>query len=227
MPAKHKNTVYKTLDAPNPFQNGQDKAYADILLHVTRESRLWRRLTVAHVLLFAVSLVLFFSAVSRQNTVPVLVNVMPSGESQYLGEVRQNGQMQVPDAAILFQIRAFISNIRSISTDYQVVYNNIDDCFQMAASSYAPVMRQFLLNDSPFDLVGKIRRSVEIESVLHVTGSSYQVNWSETVIDPSSSGPKKNKYRAVVTVRLISPTDATIKRNPLGIYIENFEMTEL
>jgi type IV secretory pathway TrbF-like protein len=33
--------------------------------------------------------------------------------------------------------------------------------------------------------------------------------------------------RAVVTVRLIQPSDDTIKKNPLGIYIENCEMTEL
>jgi len=226
MPATHKNKIYKTLDLSNPFQKGQDKAYADILLHVTKEVNLWRRLTIVHILLFAVALILFFVSISQQKTIPVLVNVLPSGESQYLGEVRQNGSIQVPDAAILFQIRTFISNIRSISTDYEVVYNNIDDCFQMAAANYAPVMRQFILDDSPFDLIGKIRRSVDIESVLHVTGHSYQVNWSETVIEPSSN-PKKTKYRAVVTIRLINPTDATIKRNPLGIYIENFEMAEL
>jgi len=226
MPATHKNTVHKPIDAPNPFQKGQDRAYADILLHVTGESKLWRRLTAAHVFLFAVALILFFTAIRRQNTVPVLVNVMPSGESQYLGEVRQNGPLQVPESAILFDVRAFVTKIRSVSTDYYVVYNNIDDCFQMSETKYTPVMRNMLLADSPFELVGKFRRTVEIESVLHVTGRSYQVNWTETVFEPSSN-PKKTKFRAVVTVLLKNPTDATIKRNPLGIYIENFEMTEL
>ena len=226
MPATHKNTLQKTLDVPNPFQKGQDKAYGDILLHVTQESKLWRRLTILHVLFFAVALILFFASVKQQKTVPVLVNVMPTGESQYLGEVRQNGSFQVPEAAVLFDVRAFVTKIRSVPTDYQVVYSNIDDCFQMSDTNYTPVMRNMLLADSPFELVGKLRRTVEIESVLHVTGRSYQVNWSETVIEPSSN-PKKTKYRAVVTVHLKSPTDATIKRNPLGIYIENFEMTEL
>jgi type IV secretion system protein VirB5 len=226
MPATHKSSVYKPLEITNPFQKGQDQAYADILQHVVKESLLWRRLTLIHVLLFIVSLILFFTAINQQKTVPVLVNVMPSGESQYLGEVRQNGSIQVPEAAIHFQIRTFVSNIRSVSTDYQVVYNSIDDCFSMVTSGYTPVMRQMLLNNSPFELVGKIRRTVEFESVLNVTGHSYQVNWNETVIE-SSSSPKRAKYRAVITVRLINPSDSTIKRNPLGIYIENFEMTEL
>jgi len=227
MPSIHKNSTYKPLDVSNPFQKGQDQAYADILLHVTQESKIWRRLTISHVALFAVSLILFFVSVAQQKTVPVLVNVMPSGEAQYLGEVRQNGDFQVTDGMIHFQIRAFVSNVRSVSTDYDIIYKNIDDCFHMCTASYEPIMRKMILDNSPFELYGKMRRSCEFESVLHVTENSYQVNWTETVIEPSSTSPKKNKYRAVATIRLIKPTDDTIKRNPSGIYIENFEMTEL
>jgi type IV secretion system protein VirB5 len=226
MPAVHKNTVYKPLPVSNPFQEGQDRAYADILLDKMKETQLWRRSAFINVGLFAVALILFFYSVNQQKTVPVLINVMPSGESQYLGEVRQGGAVQVPEAAVHYDIRKFVSNLRSVSTDYQVVYNNIDECFVMSTQSYVPILRRMLLADSPFDLVGKVRRTVEIESVLNITGRSYQVNWTETVTE-SSSNPKSSRMRAVVTVRLVAPTDATIKRNPLGIYIENFEMTEL
>jgi len=226
MAAKHKSTVYKPLNVSNPFQEGQDKAYAEILLDKMKETTLWRRSVFVNAVLFIIALILFFYSVSRQQTIPVLVNVMPSGESQYLGEVRQTGSIQVPEAAIHYEIRKYISNLRTISTDYQVVYQNIDDCFAMVAANYSPILRQTLLSASPFDLVGKIRRTVEIESVLNITGRSYQVNWTETVIE-SSSGPKNSKMRAVVTIRLMTPTSATITRNPLGIYVENFEMTEL
>ncbi|MDR2717001.1 MAG: type IV secretion system protein [Treponema sp.] len=227
MPAQHKKTSYKPVPIPNPFRDDGDKAFADLLADKIKESNWWRRSALANLFFFAVSLLLFYCSVNQQKTVPILVNVMPSGEAEYLGEVRQNGDFQVPDAAIHFQVRAFVSNLRSVSTDYQVLYNNIDDCFNMVTSNYSPIMRDMLIKNSPFDLVGKIRRTVSIESVLNITGRSYQINWAESVIETSSSGPKNAKMRAVVTVRLITPTDATIKRNPLGIYIENFEMTEL
>jgi type IV secretion system protein VirB5 len=226
MPAEHKNKIYKPLPVSNPFQDGQDKAYADILLDKMKETQWWRRTAVFNCFLFAIALILFFHSISQQKTVPVLINVMPSGESQYLGEVRQSGPIQVPEAAVHYQIRKFVSNLRSVPTDSQVLYNNIDECFSMVTASYSPVMRQRLLNNSPFDLVGKARRTVEIESVLNITDRSYQINWTESVVETSSS-PKNARMRGVVTVRLITPTDATIKRNPLGIYIENFEMTEL
>ena len=225
MPAVHKNTTYKTLPIKNPFQEGQDAAYSEILQHSVNENKKWRNSTYFHIASLVIIIILFLVAISQQEKIPVLVNVMPSGEAQYLGEVR-HGNIQIPDAAIHWWIRKFVSNIRSVSTDYQVVYNNIDDCFFMVTSNYTPIMRDMILKNSPFDLVGKIRRTVEIESVLNVTDRSYQINWSETIIDTSTI-QKNYKYRAIVTTQIVNPTDATIKRNPLGIYIENFEMTEL
>jgi len=226
MAAQHKKTVYKTLEIKNPFHEGQDKAYADILADRIKEAQTWRKSTLVNIGLFIVAIILFWYAISRQQVIPVLINVMPSGESQYLGEVRQTGSIQVPEAAIHYQIRTFISNYRSVSTDYQIVYRNIDDCFFMVTPNYSPIFRQLLLDNSPFALVGKIRRTVEIESLLLITGRSYTVNWTETVYDTSANHTTA-KMRAVVTIRLVTPTDATIKRNPLGIYIESFEMTEL
>jgi len=227
MPAQHKKAAYKPPDLKNPFLEGQDHAYADLLWENRKELRWWRGVVgPGSLLLFLASLCFNVCSIRQQKTVPVLVNVMPSGEAQYLGEVRQNGALQVPEAAVHYHVRKFISNLRSVSTDYQVVYNNIDECFAMVTSGYSPILRQFLLADSPFNLVGKLRRTVEVESVLNVTARSYQINWSETSID-SSSTRKTARMRAVVSVRLIQPTEETIKKNPLGIYIENCEMTEL
>lgn len=225
MSATHKNTTYKILPVGNPFQKGQDTAYSEILKHSIDENKKWRNSVYFQAAALFIIIILFIIAISQQEKIPVLVNVMPSGESQYLGEVR-SGNVQVPDAAVHWWIKKFVSNIRSISTDYQVVYNNIDECFVMVTSGYTPIMRDMLLSNSPFDLVGKIRRTIEVESILNVTGKSYQINWNESTIETNLQ-PKIAKFRAVVTIQLVTPTDSTIKRNPLGIYIENFEMTEL
>jgi len=225
----HKKPVYNPPDAPNPFLAGSDKAYADILLDKMQETKRLRQSAFLHDGLFLVALILFFYALSRQQTVPVLVNVMPSGESQYLGEVRQNGGFAVSEAQILYEIRSFVYKLRSVSTDYYVVDAYMHDCFNSVTQNFGPILRRILLEANqanPYDLVGKLRRTVEIESVLHVTGRSYQVNWTETVIEPSSS-PKYIKMRAVITIRLETPTKKTIEFNPSGVYIENFEMTEL
>jgi type IV secretion system protein VirB5 len=96
----------------------------------------------------------------------------------------------------------------------------------MVTSGYDPVMTRFLRGSSPFDLVGKVRRTVEIESVLRITTHSYQIDWIESTIDSAANRTSK-RMRALVTITLLPTTDDTIKKNPLGIYIDNCEMTEL
>ncbi|GAB6390819.1 MAG: TrbG/VirB8 family P-type conjugative transfer protein [Treponematales bacterium] len=227
MPAQHKSTTYKTTGLENPFREGQDKAYADILKDKMDETRWWRGVVGGGILLlFLVSFLFNVCAMRQQKTVPVLVNVMPSGEGQYLGEVRQQGTVQVPESAIQYQVRKFVTNLRSVSTDPQILYNNIEDCYAMVTTTYEPVMTRSLRSASPFDLVGKQRRTIEVQSVLKVTGSSYQIDWTESVID--TAGSRKNtRMRALVTIKLLPVTNETIKKNPLGIYIEHCEMTEL
>ena len=226
MPAVHKSTTYKPPPIGNPFQEGQDRAYGDLLLHSHRQTNFWRLFVgPGSLLLFAVSIGLFLYALTRQQVVPVLVNVMPSGESAYLGEVRQSGDFRVPEAAITWQLRSFVSNVRSVSVDPYVLNDNIVACFNMSSKAYEPVLRSMLQANSPFSLVGKIRRSVEIQAVIHITGDSYQVDWTETTLDPNGSATSA-RMRALVTVVVIYPSP-DIRVNPLGIYIENCEWTEL
>ena len=149
MAAIHKSTNYKPGDLPNPFQEGQDRAYGDILLDKMKETRWWRTFVgIGSLVLFAIALILFAYALSRQQIIPVLVNVMPTGEASYLGEVRQSGELQVPEAAILFQVRKFIGNLRSVSIDSQVLYNNINECYSMITGTYEPIMTRMLRSNS-------------------------------------------------------------------------------
>ena len=165
MAAPHKSTIYKPENIANPFLEGQDAAYGDILKDKFNEMRFWRKfIGIGILVLFSISLILFWYAVSLQQVVPVLVNVLPTGEATYLGEVRQSGELQVPEAAIHFQIRRFINNLRSVSIDPHVLYNNIDETYSMVTNTYAPIMTNFLRANSPFTLVGRVRRTVEVKS---------------------------------------------------------------
>jgi type IV secretion system protein VirB5 len=229
MPSLHKSTSYKSVNVQNPFLEGQDKAYADLLREKQLEMRWWRYVIgVGILVLSVVNLIFFIYATNLQKIVPVLVNIMPNGEAEYLGEVRQNADFAVPEAAIQFQIRSFITDLRSISTDPQMVYNNINACYAMVTSSFEPVMTSALRNSNPITISqeGKTRRTVAIESVLKITGASYQIDWTETTRD-SSAIQKSVRMRAVVTVKLLAVNESSIRSNPLGIYIDNCEMTEL
>jgi len=204
------------------------RAYSDLLQdQVKTKNFILYFIGIGSIILFSVSLILFFVSLQRQDIVPVLVNVMPSGEAAYLGEVRTGGGgFQVPEAAIRFQVREFISNLRSVPVDIQVMNEKLTKCYHAIAKAYEPYLTRIIREQGFFSLVGKIRRSVEIESVLRITNNSYQVDWTETTSE-SNGMQQRHKMRALLTVVTIEPEPDFIETNPLGIFIEDFEWTEL
>jgi type IV secretion system protein VirB5 len=223
---EHKSAVYKPVEIKNPFKEGGEKAYADLLQNSIREAAWWRYTGIGALVLFGVSIMLFMHAIGKQKTVPVLINVMAHGEAQYLGKVEGNSSPQVPEAAIQYQVRTFITNLRSIPADPYVLYNDIEMCYAMVTSACEKTMTERLKTASPFDVVGKTRRTVQIESLIKTTGSTYQADWYETTTEGTQS-TGKIKYRALVTVKLLPATEKTIQKNPLGIYIDAYELTTL
>jgi len=228
MPFPHKTVTYSPPKIPNPFMEGGLRAYADLFQDAVKTKNFVLRVVgIGSLALFLASLVLFFVSIQRQDIVPVLVNVMPSGEAAYLGEVRAgSGGIQVPEAAIRFQAKEFVSNLRSVPADIQVMNEKLTKCYHAASKSYEPYLTRMIREQGFFSLVGKIRRSVEIESVLRITSNSYQVDWIETVSEASGM-QQRHKMRALLTVVAIDPQPDFIETNPLGIFIEDFEWTEL
>ena len=223
----HKVTRYRPLDIKNPFKDEADKAYADLLQGLTEETRFWRNIIgIGSLFLFAIALIFFIYALSLQKTVPVLVNIMEHGEPQYLGEVRQSGAARVPEAAVQFQVRDFITKLRSIPADPQVLFNDIEACYAMVTVRCEKIMTDELRAASPFDMVGKTRRQIRVESVIKSTGSTYQIDWFEITSGEAQSG-KQTRMRALVTTKLLPTSEKTIQKNPLGIYIESYEMTSI
>jgi type IV secretion system protein TrbF len=228
MPFAHKTVTYSSPKMPNPFLEGGARAYGDILRDAYKvKNFVLHFVGIGSLLLFAASLFLFFVSLQRQDVVPVLVNVMPSGEAAYLGEVRAgSGGIQVPEAAIRFQVKEFVSNLRSVPVDIQVMNEKLTKCYHAASKAYEPYLTRMIREQGFFSLVGKIRRVVEIESVLRITNSSYQVDWIETVSEANGMR-QAHKMRALLTVVTIDPQPDFIETNPLGIFIEDFEWTEL
>jgi type IV secretion system protein VirB5 len=204
------------------------RAYTDLLRDAIKTKNFVLYFVgIGSLVLFLAALFLFFFSLQRQDIVPVLVNVMPSGEAAYLGEVREgSGEIQVPEAAIRFQVKEFVSNLRSVPVDILVMNEKLTKCYHAASKSYEPYLTRMIREQGFFSLVGKIRRSVDIESVLRITNNSYQVDWLETVSEAGGMN-QRHKMRALLTVVTISPQPEFIETNPLGIFIEDFEWTEL
>jgi type IV secretion system protein VirB5 len=219
---------YKVLTKENPFGKAGE-TYSDIIRDTQREKRRWQNVGLFSLVFFMASFYVMYRAVNLQQTVPVLITLSEWGEAAYKGavNVESNKLKEVPEAAIQYQVRDFITKLRTIPLDGEVLYRDIAHCYEMVSASCEKKLTAALRNEDPFSKVGKEKRGIAIESVLKLSGSSYQIDWIETSGAPSSPAGVKYRVRGVVTTELLAPPEEKRVNNPLGIYITDYDMTTL
>jgi type IV secretion system protein VirB5 len=223
MAGLHKATVYAPLALNNPFE-ARDKAYGDLLLNARKETKTYRIIALVCLGFVAAGIGGLIYGVGLQKNIPYLVNVMPTGESRYLGEVRYTGDLQIPEAAVQFQVRTFLTYLRTVSGDYDMLYRDISLCYGMITPECEKKMTRELTDNSPFKASkAGVRRTLRIESVLKLTNDSYQLDWTES--ESSGGQVKSARLRGVFTVKLLAPAEKNIQANPLGIYIDSYDIT--
>lgn len=221
----HKRTTYEPDTLKNPF-NAQERVWDSIIGEERRSKNTWRIIAIISMGALLGSIAVLAWAANLPKTVPLVITVAPWGESRYIGDVSNMGykSMNVPDVAIQYQLRDFVTKLRSISTDSEVLFQNITDCYDKVTNNGSSVMTAKVREEDPFSEVGKKRRTVTIESILRISSGSWQVDWIETSLGTTAIA---ERYRGLFTVKLLEPSDKQRIKNPLGIYIDNYDITNL
>lgn len=203
------------------------KEFDRIVGEQCRENQTWRKIAILAILSFFVSLGIIFYALNLPKTVPLVVLVSEWGESKYIGDISKfsyHGTV-VPEVALQYQLRQFITNLYSIPLDAAVLRSNIEKCYSSLTGKSAPKLSALLKADNPFNDFGVLSRSVLIESILSLSKNSYQVDFIITSAQFDGKILKKERSRAIFTTALLEPSKEDQLLNPLGIYITNFDFT--
>src|SRR5690606_8318675 len=103
--------------------------------------------------------------------------------------------------------------------DPVVVRQNWLDAYNYTTDRGAAVLNDYARTNDPFARIGQESVTVQINSVVRASDSSYQVRWSEhRFVNGAAAGIER--WTAVVSVVLQSPrTGQRLGGNPLGIYV--------
>lgn len=178
---------------------------------------------------FIIALLICFYAVNLPKQVPLVITISDWGEAKYVGNIsRLNYQgLKVPGVAVEYQIRKFVSNFYEIPSDAAVLKKNLRDCYASVDTATAEKLSNILKEDNPLKNVGKVFRTIDIESVLKLTDSSYQADFIVNDKDKAQSRVNKRRFRGILTIKLLEPAKDDMILNPLGIYITDFEFKEI
>ncbi len=144
-------------------------------------------------------------------------------EVDHGGQVRAVGEAATPDrppaVQIGYHLARFVTIVRSLSIDPIVVRDNWLEAYDYTTDRGAAVLNDYARTNDPFARIGRETVTVEINSVVRASDTSFNVRWTERrYVNGAAAGLER--WTAVVSIVLQTPrTEERLRRNPLGIYV--------
>lgn len=168
-----------------------------------------------------------FYGLSLPKNIPLLVKIAPWGEADYVGDISTKNVSAIPDESLKYYIENFVSKTRSVSSDIEVIYANINDAYNFVSSNASNILTEEIKNNKIVERVGSIRTKVTVETTIRLTNESWQVDWVEEDSHINGAVITKRRYRGIYNVKIAPVSTDIIRFNPLGIFIDSYELQEI
>ena len=215
------------LDARRQWNSQVDRAFAS--LHA------WQIIGIAGLLIGLGGVAGITYVGSKSKYVPYVIEVDKLGEAVAVGPA----QLAAPadPRVVRASLASFVSSARLVTPDVALQREAVFRVYGMLETKDPATARMNewyngTKDSSPFVRAGKITVNTDIGSVLPISSTSWQVDWEETTRDRDGGLIGKPVHmRAVLTVYILPPStharESDIQRNPLGIYIHDFNWEEV
>jgi type IV secretory pathway TrbF-like protein len=136
----------------------------------------------------------------------------------------------VVDRIERYEVASFIRAARAVSSDPQVEQQTLNSLLAHTRGAAARFLADYYHGDSshnPFVIAQKQTVMVTIDSILPLSGRSYQVRWTETRRDLNGEAlGAPTHWEAQLGTVIVPPQAAdVIVSNPLGFFVEQISWT--
>src|SRR5262249_43169305 len=126
---------------------------------------------------------------------------------------------------------AFIRNARSVSSDPIVEQNMLNDLLAHAHGAANKFLESYFHADdfekNPFQIMKHQTVSVQIQTIIQASPSSYEVRWTESALDLSGSAAGTKQWDAILETEIQQQNSTdTVISNPLGFYVTRLSWAE-
>lgn len=194
--------------------------------------RMWQLIGIVS-LLIALAAVGGIVHIGQQSKfIPYVVEVDKLGQSVAVHRADQAGP--VDQRVLHATVAAFVAFARLVTPDITVQRKAVFNLYAFldANDPATQKLNEYFATErtNPFKRAAKETVSIEIVSVLPQSAETWQVDWHEEIRDRQGALQKRYRMRALLTIYVTSPTAQTgeeqIRRNPLGIYIRDFNWSK-
>jgi type IV secretion system protein VirB5 len=221
------SALRELYDPGNPYALGR-REYDDRYERLAKNAAAWKRVAFLMLVLLSVSTGVVLWMAQTVKVVPYIVQVDRHGYEIAVQPVEANEVTD--DRVVMARIADFISNTRSVYSDATAMMHFIDKAYNSVESS-SPALRKmdaWFRENNPFAKQDTVV-SVTVESVLRASPESnttWQAEWKEKTYDRGMLKDEKF-FKGTFIIEFHGPASITeIMKNPLGIFVSDFNITE-
>lgn len=159
----------------------------------------------------------------------------------YVIEIAADGSASVnPDSITLLEdwdatertkqtfLGEFVTELRSVSSDPQIVANNITKLYYRVTGNAADEATKYIKETDPKTRLKNETVTIKIASILPISDTTYQIDFRETVWTTSKRVKSDTHYRMVAHIEIYKPrTKEQGFINPIGLYVSDYTITEV
>ncbi len=194
--------------------------------------RVWQLITfiALFIALSSVAGIIHFG--SKAKYIPYIVEVNKLGETVVIKPMEVG---TIKDTRIIrAKVAEFINGLRIVTFDNTLQRTIIFKVYSSLRKGEPAInkVNQYYGDEktNPFERSKEVTVDIQILSLVANTDTTYQVDWTEKVYNKMGTMIDVKTYRSLITIYLVETTNDNIDdliKNPLGIFIRDFNISEL
>lgn len=222
-PFKREAASYKGEEPLTPYQRAQQEW--DLRIGTSRaQARNWRLLAILSLLTVILLLAILLIVLSTKKERVFIAEVTREGKVVNISPLLV--RYQPTEAQKEYFITHFIELTRSIPLDPVLAKKNWLKAYNFLNNRSAERLNNYFRTNNPTTLLGKKTISIQIIDINPISPTTIHVNWVETIVNINGQEEAKKEYSGMFTLAVKQPSkQEEILRNPLGLYIIDFNIT--
>lgn len=167
----------------------------------------------------------FIHLSSQSRITPFVVEVDRLGQAVAFGPAEQ--LRKTDERLIRYQLNLFVRDVRSVFADPEVQKTVINRAYAHSKDGALGFLNAHFKRSNPFLHAAESTVAVQVQSVLRLSPTSWQVQWKETELAPAGRILSEASWQAVLGVEIVPPeTTEVLLVNPLGLYVTEINWTQ-
>lgn len=213
----------RTPEPQTPYQRAA-QVWDDRLGSARVQARNWRLMAFGGLALStALSGGLLWQS-TQSRVVPYVVAVDRLGEANAVEPADRD--YQPTDPQIAWFLAKFITDVRSVSLDPVLMRQNWLSAYDFATARGARFLSSYARESNPFGEIGTRTVSVQVTSVVRASDRSFELKWTESEYERGNPAGTSHWTAILSVVRRPPSTADTLRKNPLGLYIDGIDWSQ-